>query len=162
MTCEIPVPPEPELDIEAELDAPDNNSQEGFRYVVGYVQKKLLQKFPGIHIPKATEEKNRWIETLNKGQLTIPNADLINICQELNTEFEQFHGDKIYMGEAPMETLLSLVLEKSERSEIFDYIAEIFLKVRFFNRIKWMNANIKADESAEKIRRCKQVMQHLY
>ena len=88
--------------------------------------------------------------------------DILEICKELNKDFEAFHGEFIDMSPNPLERLLKEVLAKQEKNDIYEYICEIFLKVRFFNRIKHLNVKLKCNESADKIRKKTQEMQHMY
>ena len=138
------------------------HDEEAFRYIAGYVQKKVKEKFPGLIIPEGEKCANKWIENLSRGNLTIPNMDVLEICQDLNKDFEAFHGEFIDMSPNPLERLLKEVLAKQEKNDIYEYICEIFLKVRFFNRIKHLNVKLKCNESADKIRKKTQEMQHMY
>ena len=137
-------------------------NEEAFRYIVGYVQKKLVQRFPQLEIPVGIENPDGWVESLSRGKLTVPNQDLIEICRDLNQAFQAFHGDLINKEPRPLEKLLNKVLLRQEKNQMYAYVCELFLKVRFFNRIKFLNVKLRENESAEKIRRCKQQMQHLY
>ena len=138
------------------------HDEEAFRYIAGYVQKKVQAKFPGLVMPEGENCSSRWIETLSRGKLTIPNMDILEICKELNKDFEAFHGEFIDMSPNPLERLLKQVLAKQEKNPIYEYICNIFLKVRFFNRIKHLNVKMKCNESADKIRKRNQEMQHMY
>ena len=79
-----------------------------------------------------------------------------------NQAFQAFHGDLINKEPQPLEKLLNKVLLRQEKNQMYAYVCELFLKVRFFNRIKFLNVKLRENESAEKIHRCKQQMQHLY
>ena len=137
-------------------------SGEGFRYVVGYVQQKAKKKFPTMYlsggIPKG------WLKLLSRGSLTHPNEALVNLCQKLEEEFGKFHGTNIDRGPNPMERLMAkcmgdLLLPLDKKTV---YIVKLFLKLRFFNRIKWLNIQQRLSESSEKIRTGKQQLQHIY
>ena len=138
------------------------HDQEAFRYIAGYVQKKVKEKFPGLIIPEGEKCANKWIENLSRGNLTIPNMDVLEICQDLNKDFEAFHGECIDMSPNPIERHLNQVLLKQEENDIYAYICNVFLKLRFFNRIKYLIVKLKCNESAEKICKATQQMQHMY
>lgn len=53
--------------------------REGFRYIVGYVQRKVKLKFPNLEIQPG-QPKDRWIEKISQGFLTIPNCEIQNQC----------------------------------------------------------------------------------
>ena len=78
------------------------------------------------------------------------------------SDFEAFHGEFIDMCPNPIKRLLNQVLVKQEENDIYAYICNVFLKLRFFNRIKYLNVKLKCNESAEKICKATQQMQHMY
>ena len=132
------------------------------RYVVGYVQRKARKKFPGLTIPDGEFDKTKWIENLSLGGLTIPCSAFISLCQKIDDQFSKFHGEKICKEPNPIERLLEKVLNGVPRSNVLTYICELYIKVRFFNRIKYLNILQKTNESSEKIRKFKQTAQHLF
>ena len=106
MTSDIYLPTEPadkeREDVEQEAHV-GGHDEEAFCYIVGYVQKKVHEKFPDLVIPEGEKCSSRWIETLSRGKLTIPNQDLLEICRDLNEAFEDFHGESIDMNPSPIE-----------------------------------------------------------
>ena len=135
-------------------------SQEGFKYVVGYVQRKVKKKFPGLDLPEGVHHDAGWIEHLSRGGLTVPNNNLVSLCKKLGSQFSLFHGDNIDMEPEPIERLLNVILSELPRDHETVYICTLFVKVRFFNRIKLLNVQIKTAESSEKVRAMKQTAQH--
>ena len=137
-------------------------SSEGFRYVVGYVQQKAKKKFPNMGLPGGIPKG--WLQLLSRGGLTHPNEALVNLCEKLEAVFVDFHGTDINREPNPMERLmakcmtqLNLPLDKKTV-----YIVKLYLKLRFFNRIKWLNTQQRLSESKEKIRSGKQHLQHIF
>ena len=62
-----------------------------------------------------------------------------------------------------MKELLNDVTAKlSCNTKELTYVIQLFLKIRFFNRLKWLNEQHQLKESTEKIRRLKQRAQHMY
>ena len=62
-----------------------------------------------------------------------------------------------------MEELLNDVTAKLNcHTKELTYVIQLFLKIRFFNRLKWLNEQHQLKESTEKIRRLKQRAQHMY
>ena len=57
----------------------------------------------------------------------------------------------IYMGPLPIETLHNLIIQEYGLVEEVDvYAANVFVKVRFFHRIKILNESVKANEMKQK------------
>ena len=130
--------------------------------MVGYVQRKVKAKYPNFDLSEGSSKG--WLELLSKGNLVCPNDRLVTLCQFLKAEFEKFHGKDISRSDNPMESLLDNVTAKlnSPINKETTYIIKLFLKIRFFNRLKWLNEQQQLKESTEKIRRLKQRAQHMY
>mgnify|MGYP007025865389 CR=1 FL=1 len=124
-----------------------------FRYVVGYVQRKVKKKFPGLDLPEGVHHDAGWIEQLSRGGLTAPNNNLVSLCKKLDSQFILFHGDKIDMEPEPIERLLNVILSELPRDHETVYICTLFVKVR---QIKLLNVQLKTAESSEKVRAMKQ------
>ena len=122
------------------------------RYVAGYVQSKTKKHFPSLTIPEGDVEPGRWIENLSRGGLTIPSSALLSLCQTMETEFCRFHGNKINKCPKPIETLVEKIMLNKQPSRVLHYVCQLYVKVRFFNRLKFLNIQIKAKEASERIR----------
>ena len=94
----------------------------------------------------------RWIENLSRGGLTIPSSALLSLCQTMETEFCRFHGNKINKCPKPIETLVEKIMLNKQPSRVLHYVCQLYVKVRFFNRLKFLNIQIKAKEASERIR----------
>lgn len=119
-------------------------------------------KFPDLEMENSQIEANGWINLLSRGGLTSPDNSLVSHCSKIEEKFKDFHGPTIDMAPMPMERLLFIVKSDTVRNEIADYVDELFLKVRFFNRIKYLNIELQTLESTEKVRSAKQEAQHKY
>ena len=75
----------------------------------------------------------------------------LELCKKLEESFSTFHGDKISKAPNAIE-LLSQKVSVKYNNNILNYICNMYLKVRFFNRIKYLNNVLKRKEAAEKIR----------
>ena len=78
-----------------------------------------------------------------------------------NGEFCRFHGNKINKNPKPIETLVEEIMKNKQPSRVLHYVCELYVKVRFFNRLKYLNIQIKAKEASERIRKLKQIAQHI-
>lgn len=132
-------------------------SEDGFSYVVGYVKKKLRLKFPELQLDDCQD--NQWIKALSRGGLNCPSTSLVDHCTKLEERFQAFHGDTINMDPKPIERLFSMVRTDLSQNNVVDFINQLFLKVRFFNRISWLNSKLQC---SDKIRSLKQYSQHKF
>ena len=129
--------------------------------MVGYVQRKLQTKYPNFDISEGSSEG--WLKLLSRGNLVNPNDRLVSLCEFLESEFAKFHGADISRSYNPMEELLNDVTAKLNcHTKELTYVIQLFLKIRFFNRLKWLNELHQLKESTEKICRLKQRAQHMY
>lgn len=64
------------------------------------------------------------------------------------------------MEPEPIERLLNVILSELPRDHETVYICTLFVEVRFVNRIKLLNVQLKTAESSEKVRAMKQTAQH--
>ena len=126
-------------------------SAEAMRHMAGYVQRKAEKQFPGLSIPKGEEEDGGWLEKINRGGLTIPCEAFLALCQKLEQSFISFHGEGISKAPNAID-LLSRKVSIEYDNIVLKYICNLYLKVRFFNRIKYLNNILKRKEAAEKIR----------
>ena len=61
--------------------------------------------------------------------------------------FDRFHGKSIDFRPNPIERLQKNIVEKYKLTAEHEiYAANVFIKVRFFNRIKILNEGLKASE----------------
>ena len=124
--------------------------------MVGYVQKKAVKKFPTLKLPQGVPQG--WIHLLSRGGLTHPNEALVKLCTKLEAQFVQFHGEDIDRRPKPLERLFSTSMSNLnlplDKKTI--YIVKLFLKIRFFNRIKWLNCPslLKKSEATKKVSTC--------
>ena len=137
-------------------------SFEALRYIAGYLLYKAQKKFPSHDMALFEDEKHKdgWIELKSKGSLMIPSSLFLKKIQSYEKMFIEFHGEEIDFKPKPMERLIMRILEKEgEVNKQLKYLIEIFVKVRFFQRIKILNEKCKKKES---IRSLKQKGQFMY
>ena len=136
---------------------------EGLRYIAGYLLHKAQKKFPSLDMASIQKEGQQegWIELKSGSSLKIPSSSFLEKILSYEKMFIEFHGDEIDFEPKPMERLVMKILGKegSEVSIQSKYIIELFVKVRFFQRIKILNEKLKKHES---IRCLKQKGQFMY
>ena len=51
-----------------------------------------------------------------------------------------------------IKTLVEKIMLNKQPSRVLHYVCQLYVKVRFFNRLKFLNIQIKAKEASERIR----------
>ena len=125
---------------------------------------KMHKKFPGSNFDEPTiPSEGTWIDCKSRGGLVFPSISLWNKLNKFSVNFNEFHGPKINMEPRPIERLLTILISEHRLNEPCDlFAAKLYVNVRFFNRIKILNEEIKAEENAQKMRRRKQEGQFMY
>ena len=140
------------------IDRSEHNesSEEALHYIAGFVASKLKLKYPKLIAENERTEK-KWINLKSYGHLYIPSKDLFHKLAILEKEFCSFHGDTIDTSPQPIERLTKKVI--CENPEIPPEVAQLFIKIRFFHRIKFLN---NKREGSLRIRNIKQKTQFMY
>ena len=102
---------------------------------------KLGSKYDFLE--KKDEDKStlRWIELKRRGNLRVPSEKFFKTCQSFEQHFLEFHGETVNLNHDPIGTLCTLI--KDLYPEWPDEVIKLFVKVRFFHRIKVLNRRIK-------------------
>lgn len=132
-------------------------------YIAGYIQRKLRIKYPEEFEGQQVVE-SAWISLKSRGGLTQPTVPLVGLCERLNSYFINFHGDDVNREPRPLERLKEAVMSAEEmaNSPWYHYAVTLYIKIRFFNRIKILNNRLKTSEKREKIRKLKQLSQNMF
>ena len=100
----------------------------------------LLLEASKIMDSRIDEKQKIWINLRSFGNLTIPSQVLVDNVVKWGKWFDHFHGDSINKLENPIEKLCCLIKSQDDLcNEIDIYIVNLFVKIRFFNRIKILN-----------------------
>ena len=91
--------------------------------------------------------QNNWISKKNRGGLMQPQQCFCLRIFNFSRTFYLFHGKTIDFHPNPIERLQKIIVEKYKlTAEHKIYAAHVFIKFRFFNRIKILNEGVKASE----------------
>ena len=117
-----------------------------------------MRRFDDVVDPKEPIERSgSWIELKSRGNLQFPSKSLVEKFSQWGKVFDIFHGEAIHMGIQPIDKLCCRIVSQFAIStEIDKYVVELFVKVRFFQRIKLLNERIQATAKKEKLRKLKQ------
>ena len=92
----------------------------------------------------------------------LPSQGLVNRLLIWGKWFNEYHGKAVSKDENPVERFATIITSRDEL--IFDqdiFAANLFSKIRFFHRIKLLNAKIRAKERSGQARKLKQIGQFL-
>lgn len=131
-------------------------------YIAGYIHRKLKTKFPD-EFEGEQKVHSAWISLKSRGGLTQPTVTVADLCDRLNNYFVNFHGDDINREPMPLERLKDIVKSvEGNLSPCLDFAVSLYIKIRFFNRLKMLNNRLKTSDKREKIRKLKQLSQHMF
>ena len=119
--------------------------------VIGFIGKKLGLK-PTMH-----PVGDSWIGLKGKGKLFEPTEDLIEICEKLDSEFNDFHGEGLKLCKDPMNTLCINIAKKYPTFPFT--IIKLYTKVKFYARLKHLNMDVKMKSFNKSVRWYKQTGQ---
>lgn len=86
----------------------------------------------------------------------MPTDDMHQLCQTLEREFNQFHGEDLRRTTDPIGAPQEICIFKF-RSMIEVDVLKYFIKVRTFIRMKYLNTEIYSKLNSEKLRAMKQL-----
>ena len=82
------------------------------------------------------------------------------MCEKVDEKFDQFHGSGVRVCEAPFEKLFENVM--NEYPTINPNVVKLYIKVKFFARLKQLNQEIKMKKlKHNSVRAMKQTAQFL-
>jgi hypothetical protein len=130
-----------------ELEGLTSFASEGLKYIAGYVAFRLRSSQPqlGIKLVSSTSYsgvKPSWIEWLSRGGLMMPTDEWLQQAQQLEAEFQTFHGSSIrksYGVTRGFSIQLSMKYPSIPLSAI-----QCFIRTRTFIRIKEQNRSLQA------------------
>ena len=131
-----------------------DEDDEALKYVVGYIGRKLGYR------QSSTPNPSSWVSIKGKGYMFEPSRDLINICKGCNVIFNQFHGMELNFCVNPLKKVEELILDKNPTYP--PRVVKLFCKIKFFHRIKKLNASLKEKKGSTSVRSLKQTAQFFF
>ncbi len=124
-------------------------SEEGLKYVAGFLAFKLKKKYPGLGTSANSPLSCLscpWIETVSYGGLTKPTAIFLTQIQEFEETFKRLHGQGISREEGIIQKLKSELAAR--HPSVPDDILSLYSKTRTHIRIKFLKrGNAVADDT---------------
>ncbi len=125
---------------ESDEDTNGNGStNEVLHYISGFIANKLKSVHPNLVDYSQQISSKKWIKLKCRGNLVIPSRELFLTVTLLEKEFCTFHGKTIDMAREPIERLSKSMRLKNP--SIPTDIINLFVKIRFFQRIRHLNVS---------------------
>jgi len=125
---------------ESDEDTNGNGStNEVLHYISGFIANKLKSVHPNLVDYSQQISSKKWIKLKCRGNLVIPSRELFLTVTLLEKEYCTFHGKTIDMAREPIERLSKSMRLKNP--SIPTDIINLFVKIRFFQRIRHLNVS---------------------
>jgi hypothetical protein len=132
-----------------------NCSEEGKKYVGGYLAHAFQQKYPEFgdktcDLSSFEKNNNPWICALSRGGLTAPSKFLMDKINQFEDIFNQIHGSSINSKPQIIKTTIKLI---SHHFPTFPVeVITKYARTRTFLRVKFLNHNLKCEAEATRAR----------
>ena len=139
----------PELSDEF-ADLPDID-RDIFEYCIGAICRKFKL---------AREEsapQNQWIETKGHGKLVQPAPSVVEAFRKCDNIFYSFHGKELRQCNDPIGSVQKIIMKKYPSLE--PKAVRYFIRMKFFARIRKMNAELRLKKAKRGVRHFKQSAQ---
>ena len=102
-----------------------------------------------------------WIDIQNRGSLFYPSDSLVRTISTCEERFLSFHGKDINRDHDPIGRTVMYIME--DKSIQFPRsVVNLFVKIRFFQRIKILNDALKFKHKTNNVRSFKQKAQFTF
>ena len=129
----------------------EEDDEEAFDYVAGYVGRKLGYE------PAEEVNTGEWIDLVGGVKFHHPSENIKTMCRKCNDEFNDFHGNSLKNCKDPIKKLQKLI--NSKHPDIPQKVSKLFCNVKFYSRLKRLNNKIKRSNKMQSVRALKQVAQ---
>jgi len=123
----------------------------GEDYLAGYIASKIKESWMRLANENLTRFPESWTQTVSRGNLVTPSYVWLNLFRMLNSKFNSFHkSDEKYQFNRT-EGVVRLLQEKLilEHPDIPEKILKMFVRVRTFIRVKYLNKFREQKNQAE-------------
>lgn len=117
------------------------SEEEALDYVLGFIARKLVDKFPSLSASKEEHDQmpNHWIKLLKHSTLTLPSAEWKKKGTLLNQEFLRLHGPSLTLSIAPGVLQKFTMCLQLKYKEIPAKAVEMFAFLRLKFRMRHVN-----------------------
>lgn len=143
-------------------------SNEGLKYITGYVCHRFRMKYPHLGRTKNPEIDNvsesdcqsTWIDLLNRNNLMYPCKDFFEIAKSMERIFNQQHGVYFKTGKHILTNVYNQLKEEINYDEhLFPKdVIMCMIRTRTFIRIKEINKKLKNDVKRKEVKKIKKIV----
>ena len=133
------------------------SANEAVSYIAGYIAKKLWNKVEGLTSETTTSS---WIKLKNRGSLFFPSKELVESIHHYEAVFARLHGEDICRQPDPMGRTTEAILKIDQTWP--KPVVDLFVKIRFFQRIRVLNSHLKEKHKTNCVRNLKQKAQFIF
>lgn len=144
------VPGEEEEALLHQLEANDHQwiSEEGLRYIAGYVAYRFKNKYPNLgcptrKLPEINNIRSEYLVLLSRGGLMYPSDEFLNVAKAMENIFINFHGPEALSKE---KKIFQSVADKIISNANFDVPYDALLclvRTRTYIRLRIINIKIR-------------------
>ena len=133
------------------------SANEAVSYIAGYIAKKLCNKIEGLISETTTSS---WINLKNRGSLYFPSKELVKSIHHYEEVFVRLHGENICRQPDPMGRTTDAILKIDQTWP--KLVVDLFVKIRFFQRLRVLNSQLKEKHKTNCVRNFKQKAQFIF
>ena len=116
-------------------------SGQGLIYITGFLCHKLAHKsgyeWMGIRTHEKPTNCNKWISMLSRGGLYMPSDRLMEIVENMETDFNRYHGPSLSLEKNSINILAKVIHFKNPNVPFA--LIQLYSKTRFFIHMKFLN-----------------------
>jgi len=133
------------------------SANEAVSYIAWYIAKKFCNKVEGLISETTTSS---WIKLKNRGSLFLPSKELVDSIHHYEEVFVRLHGENICRQPDPMGRTTEAILKIDKTWP--KLVVDLFVKIRFFQRIRVLNSQLKEKHKTNCVRNLKQKAQFIF
>ena len=133
------------------------SANEAVSYIAGYIAKKLCNKVEGLISETTTSS---WIKLKNRGSLFFPSKELVESIHPYDEVFVRLHGENICRQPYPMGRTTEAILKIDKTWP--KLVVDLFVKLRFFQRTKVLNSQLKEKHKTNCVRNLNRKAQFIF
>ena len=96
--------------------------------------------------PESNAPDNKWIRMLSRGGLYLPSAELKQLVDSMETDFQKYYGPSLSLEKHSMN-ILAKILQLRNPGAHLDLL-QLFSRARFYMRLKYLNKELKVHEKS--------------
>ena len=100
------------------------------------------------HVPEsnAPDFDSKWIRMISRGGLYLPSAELKQLVDSMETDFQKYHGPSLSLEKHSMN-ILAKILQLKNPGVPLDLL-QLFSRARFYMRLKYLNKELHVHEKS--------------